>query len=663
MDREQDKDSQRILWIANGSAVLFCAWFLVANLRSVMLETGAGPAPGAPIPLLSVGGGMEIPDGPLPPGVASPRAALPGHLVGDPVPTPDRSPRALPGHLVPAPDPSPGSPPARVSPPSTEVPALPAPGSLQVASSTASAIPVPGLSEAPSSPPALPEAPNSPPASSQPAPPPRVSGPPSGLAPLRISPARPARLRFAGVEGLEGGYGLRLAFDRPVILRTTFKAGPRVLELTLFPVEREGLAGRLPPLAFLKSVTDVGAGRKAQLRIQLQGDYQPRRPLPAGEAEEFLLEFERGAEGPGLPPGAQLSRLQRQEVVTGLYEERYRYKPAGAGGSDVYLLEVDPTSPEIALDLAYGKSRILGKERVSSMARSLGALAAVNASFFSKNGDPLGLLARDGNLVSMPILSRGVLGVFDGGAQLLIGNPGFSGRFEFPGGSLDLDGVNQVRKPGKVLLYTPEWGERTGNPGGGLEIAVRRGRVEGVADGNIEIPRDGYVVAVEGGEEASSLSSIAMGAEVETVAGMTPPWNRVDFAVGGGPVLIRRGRVRVEWREESFSRSLVVAKAPRTGVGVRGDGKLVMVVVDGRRKGVNRGVDLYEFADILAELGCRDALNLDGGGSSTMVRDGKVLNRPSDGSERRVSTAIVIKPAPRPALYAGSASGLLEGAL
>jgi exopolysaccharide biosynthesis protein len=88
-----------------------------------------------------------------------------------------------------------------------------------------------------------------------------------------------------------------------------------------------------------------------------------------------------------------------------------------------------------------------------------------------------------------------------------------------------------------------------------------------------------------------------------------------------------------------------------------------MVVVDGRQPGVNRGLDLYEFADLMAELGCRDALNLDGGGSSTMVRDGKVQNRPSDGSERRVSTAIVIKPAPRPPMYAGGSSGLLEAAL
>ena len=87
----------------------------------------------------------------------------------------------------------------------------------------------------------------------------------------------------------------------------------------------------------------------------------------------------------------------------------------------------------------------------------------------------------------------------------------------------------------------------------------------------------------------------------------------------------------------------------------------MLVVVDGRKAGVNRGVDLYELADILAELGCTQALNMDGGGSSTLVREGRVQNRPSDGSERRVSTALLIKPAAPQ--YAGAAGASAFGAL
>jgi uncharacterized protein YigE (DUF2233 family) len=516
--------------------------------------------------------------------------------------------------------------------------------------------------------PAPAKAPESPP----PAEPPVAPAPPAPAAPApeegatrRIQPSRPARLASAGVRGVPEGFDLEMRFDAPVLLHTTYKEGPRLLELTLFPVEREGLAERLPPVSFIESVTDVGRGRKAVLRVQVATDYSPQPPLPAGEGEVFHLRFQKGRRRPGLPPGAQLNQVARTDLVTGLREVRYRYKPAGHEGSDVYVLEVDPRSPEIELAVAYGEDRILGKERVSSMALKAGALAAVNASFFSKSGDPLGLLAESGKILSMPLLSRGVLGVFEGGDKVIVGNPGFSGRVDFDGGSVRVDGVNQTRKAGKVILYTPEWGERTGTPGGGIEIAVRERKVLSMADGNLEIPPDGFVVAVQGGEAAQQLASIGSEGEVRVVAGMTPPWDRADFAVGGGPVLVRAGRPRVEWREESFSRALVVAQAPRTAVGTQPGGRMLLVAVDGRRPGVNRGIDLYELADLMVELGCHEALNLDGGGSTALVRDGRVQNRPSDGSERRVSTAILVLPArkqPAP-VYAGLQSELPYGAL
>lgn len=521
-----------------------------------------------------------------------------------------------------------------------------------LASRAAMAVP-PEAVPAPSAPPpaAAPAAsPTPPPPAAVAAPPPPTAG-----ATRRIHPGKPARLASAGVRGVEGGFDLEMRFDAPVLLHTTYKEGPRLLELTLFPVEREGLADRLPPVSFIESVTDVGRGRKAVLRVQVATDFSPQPPLPAGEGDVFHLRFQKGSRRPGLPPGAKLNQLAQTDLVPGLREVRYRYKPAGQEGSDVYALEVDPRSPEIELAVAYGEDRILGKERVSSMARKVGALAAVNASFFSKSGDPLGLLAEGGKILSMPLMSRGVLGVFDGGDKVLVGNPGFSGRVDFDGGSVRVDGVNQTRRAGKVILYTPEWGERTGTPGGGIEIAVRGQDILAMADGNLEIPQDGFVVAVQGGEAAKMLAGIGADGDVRVVAGMTPPWDRADFAVGGGPVLVRAGRPRVEWREESFSRSLVVAQAPRTAVGVQPGGGLLLVAVDGRRPGVNRGVDLYELADLMVELGCHEALNLDGGGSTAMVRDGRVQNRPSDGHERRVSTAILVLPArePAPPVYAG----------
>ncbi len=469
------------------------------------------------------------------------------------------------------------------------------------------------------------------------------------MEPVAAAPAEPEEATLTGVlvEGSGEGYALRFEFDRTVLFRTSYEEGSRRLELSLFPVASKGLAARVPPLSFLKQVSEAGTGRRSTLHLSLQGEVQPRLPLPVGEGRVLSIRFQPERDRSGLPPGASVNRLSRKPVAPGLFESRYRYQSAAGEGSDLFVLEVDTASPDVELGLGWGARSLLDKQSTSAMARAHGALAAVNASFFSKGGDPLGLLATRGRVVSLPLMSRGVLGIFDGGRRMLVGNPGYSGRFDTSVGSVTIDGVNQVRKPGKAILYTPEWGETTGTPGGGLEVAVRDHVAVAVSDGNQEIPRDGFVLAVEGGETAERLASLGLGEKVRMVSGLTPPWDRADLAVGGGPILLREGRVRVDWREEGFSRALVTEKHPRTAVGVRPDGLLLLAVVDGRKAGVNTGVDLYEMAEILAELGCQDAMNLDGGGSSTLVRGGAVQNRPSDGGERPVSTVLMVLPGRR----------------
>lgn len=124
-------------------------------------------------------------------------------------------------------------------------------------------------------------------------------------------------------------------------------------------------------------------------------------------------------------------------------------------------------------------------------------------------------------------------------------------------------------------------------------------------------------------------------------------------AVGGGPMLVKAGKnVAVEnyWKEVFDGGGIGgTSRQPRTAVGATADGKLILLVCDGRNMRGSAGFTLAELADKMIALGAVDAVNLDGGGSSTMVgSDGKVLNRPSDtGSaeaiiERKISTAIVI---------------------
>ena len=116
----------------------------------------------------------------------------------------------------------------------------------------------------------------------------------------------------------------------------------------------------------------------------------------------------------------------------------------------------------------------------------------------------------------------------------------------------------------------------------------------------------------------------------------------VDDAIHAGPVLMHDGKIRVTSNEEVFFGSTIPDIHPRTAAGYRNSGELVLLVVDGRQVD-SRGVDLQELAILMRDLGCVEAINLDGGGSSGMVVDGKLLNRPAGTtSQREVMSAIAV---------------------
>jgi hypothetical protein len=141
---------------------------------------------------------------------------------------------------------------------------------------------------------------------------------------------------------------------------------------------------------------------------------------------------------------------------------------------------------------------------------------------------------------------------------------------------------------------------------------------------------------------ADILLSLLVGGRPTDLTGLT--------VVGGGPRILRAGRVAVAARAEGFAplraffQSFVAGRQPRTLAGVRADGTLLLVTVDGRAPGWSAGMTLSEAARLMRSLGARDALNLDGGGSSTMAVRGEVVNRPSDRVERRVSDGLFVMP-------------------
>ena len=129
------------------------------------------------------------------------------------------------------------------------------------------------------------------------------------------------------------------------------------------------------------------------------------------------------------------------------------------------------------------------------------------------------------------------------------------------------------------------------------------------------------------------------GAPAELDPAMATPWI-VEDALGGGPALVSNGEVRVATNQEVFFGTAIPYTHPRTAAGIAGDGTLLLLLVDGRQR-TSRGVRLEELAAMMVDIGAEEALNLDGGGSSSLVVNGKLLNSPAGrGKERQVMTAV-----------------------
>ncbi|NLF95534.1 MAG: phosphodiester glycosidase family protein [Candidatus Riflebacteria bacterium] len=327
-----------------------------------------------------------------------------------------------------------------------------------------------------------------------------------------------------------------------------------------------------------------------------------------------------------------------EKVVDGVTYYRDRAK-TGAGCSDVHILRVEPFSTLTRIFPVLAHEGIAQKETLSSMAKRYEAIAGINGAYFTPRGDPIGTLIINRRLISSPLYKRSVFGVSEDDT-LIFGNPDFTGTLRSGTLSVAIDAVNQPRRGEQLVVYTPEYARSTLTPERGVEIVLVKGKIVGIHANDALIPPDGVVVSA-GGEKAELLKSLKLGQTVTLDYSIDKPWDTIRHAVCGGPRLVSDGRKDINGRAEKFDNSIINGRHPRTAVALTFDGDLLMIVVDGRSKR-NSGMKLDELADYLRLLGARHAINLDGGGSSSMIVKGRTVNSPSDGNERRISNGILI---------------------
>jgi len=317
-----------------------------------------------------------------------------------------------------------------------------------------------------------------------------------------------------------------------------------------------------------------------------------------------------------------------------------------------------------------------GRGTVSEAVAFHQALGGVNADYFPFTGDPLGLMVRDGELISHPNPARSVIAWGDRGATF--GKATWKATATLPNGqTLDLDAVNAQCGPGQTILNTPAAGLATLKGKGALAVlnfgeTVWTPQTEAIGElvsvvSDVEsLPVEpGTAVLVANGLKADLLRALAPGDKVAVKIAVNGfDWTRRKWAIGGGPDLIRYGEINIDGKAQDFGDGHVNKRHPRTAVGRTLQGDIWYVVVDGRQK-FSDGATLPEMARIMKRLGCIDAINLDGGGSSAINLFGLTLNKPSDGKERPVANAIIfqgVRPADEQAPLALSAIGsLIEG--
>tara|TARA_Y100001968_G_scaffold92788_1_gene83417 strand:- start:3723 stop:5408 length:1686 start_codon:yes stop_codon:yes gene_type:complete len=332
---------------------------------------------------------------------------------------------------------------------------------------------------------------------------------------------------------------------------------------------------------------------------------------------------------------------------------------------------------------------------VLAIARSANATAAINANFFvmhDKNGvvgDPSGLLIEHGKILSEPLNQRPAMAIFNKQAQLK--NAQISVRFFSPdtmpylkgdGQSIMLTGIN--RRPGigrncglssadsqqlamhdhtchalnELILLTPEAGFLP--PEESVSLVLTHNNTLQPYTGQTLEQSQQLLVAT--GTYKARLNALKLNAaKIELVY---PDWlqglqNEHVVAIEGAPALLRNGEVvhnelsegwpwdkQTTTARKAFNHAWLTRRNPRTAIGETAAGDILLITVDGRQPGYSAGMSINEMRRLMAGLGAVNAINLDGGGSTTMVVNDEVVNSPSSANRtlRNVGNALLIMP-------------------
>ena len=303
---------------------------------------------------------------------------------------------------------------------------------------------------------------------------------------------------------------------------------------------------------------------------------------------------------------------------------------------NAHVIEVDLMNPRLKLGIALPYNSPNKQANVKALAEGYKAVAAINGSFFHIGkgvAAPVGLIMLNGDIISDSRHRRTSLGITDKN-EIIFDIPKITISLSLPekGKTLKVSGVNQMRRYHQTIIYTSYFGKYTHTNNAGREIIVRGGIAVGYSYGNTEIPADGFIISIHGASKGIQ-DLIPLGSTVVMDVIKSSKWESVKTIITGGPFLVHNGKVYNTYYQEKMNPTL---KAPntRSAIGITHNKKVLFITVSGK-------VTYTRLAQILKRLGAVEAMGLDGGGSTGLYMNGKIMNRDSYTS-RPVSNALII---------------------
>lgn len=331
------------------------------------------------------------------------------------------------------------------------------------------------------------------------------------------------------------------------------------------------------------------------------------------------------------------------------------------GWYNIHILKVDLSNKYISVDTLTDIESFSRRASTKKLAEQHGAVAAVNGSFFTPAGTgigyPVGVIVQSSDI---QCASDNINKYSDSMASLSItkDNQALLGFWKAnmtldssSGASVPFQHYNKASGNGytEIYVYDRKWGKTAAGATDEMpdlfQMVVENGVVTDQITGApaAAIPENGFVAVTRGANVNKLKSAFAVGDKVSMNIVTSPNWKDIKMSVSGSAILVENGVIPAKF---SFAASDTVVKSPKTALGFSKDGKtLFLVTVDGRQT-ASIGLTLKDMALFMQSIGAYNALNMDGGGSTTMVarplgENGvKVMNNPSDGVTRSVINGV-----------------------